>query len=284
MFSNKQIENVRDLRHLNDDEGRQRREQAMPQPYILVAANGARRGPRDHPALPVDTGSIAETARACFAAGADGLHLHVRDAKGWHTLDAGRYREALQELARTVPQMEIQITTEAAGIYDVPAQLDCLRQLRPGWASISVREIARAPELADRVYGTCADHGTRVQHILYDPTDAELLSRWQADGTVRPGQIDRLFVLGRYATGQGEGRAARPGDMDAFLTDTPPRIPWMACAFGAQEHACLLDAAARGGDLRVGFENGLTDADGIPWADNAASVAALIHALERSRT
>ena len=249
---------------------------AVRRPYILVAPNGARRGRQDHPTLPVDTDAIVATAQACFAAGAQGLHLHVRDAEGRHSLDAGRYREVLDELRRAVPRMDVQITTEAAGIYDVQAQLDCLEAVRPSWASISVREIARSPELADRVYGVCAAQGTRVQHILYDADDAALLALWRSQGIVRPEQNERLFVLGRYASGQ----VSRPGDLEQFM---PASAPWMVCAFGPQEHACLLAAAARGGDVRVGFENGLTDADGTPWADNAASVAALVKALERTR-
>jgi len=176
--------------------------QASSLPYVLVAPNGARRSHADHPALPVSTGEIVETAIACHAAGANGLHLHVRDGQGAHSLDAGRYREAMAELARTVPTMDVQITTEAAGIYDVSAQLECLQQVAPKWASISVREIARAPDLAPRVYALCAEQGTRVQHILYDSTDADLLERWQSDGIVRREQEDRLLVLGRYATGQ----------------------------------------------------------------------------------
>ncbi|WP_170367025.1 3-keto-5-aminohexanoate cleavage protein [Ruegeria arenilitoris] len=247
--------------------------QASSLPYVLVAPNGARRSHADHPALPVSTGEIVETAVACHAAGANGLHLHVRDGHGAHSLDAGRYREAMAELAGTVPTMDVQITTEAAGIYDVSAQLECLQQVAPKWASISVREIARAPDLAPRVYALCAEQGTRVQHILYGSTDADLLERWQSDGIVRREQEDRLLVLGRYATGQ----ESEPADLEAFPA---ARTPWMVCAFGRLEHACLAAAAARGGDVRVGFENSLTNSDGTRWTDNATSVAALIALLK----
>jgi len=144
-------------------------------PYILVAPTGARRGRRDHSELPVSMDQIVGVARACFAVGADGLHLHVRDAEGRHSLDGGLYLETIAELRQAVPKMDIQITTEAAGVFDVPAQFACLEQVRPEWASISVREISRSPEWADRVYGLCSDQGTRVQHILYDAEDAALL-------------------------------------------------------------------------------------------------------------
>jgi uncharacterized protein (DUF849 family) len=242
-------------------------------PYVLVAPNGARRGPSDHPELPVSIDQIVETAGACFAAGAHGLHLHIRDKQGQHSLDARQYLETMAELQRAVPEMDVQITTEAAGVFEVAAQLACLEEVQPGWASISVREIARSPEMAPRVYGLCAEQGTRVQHILYDAEDAALLTQWQKVGIVRDGQVDRLLVLGRYTSGQ----QSSPTDLDKFPTDVSP---WMVCAFGAQEHACLAYAARRGGDVRVGFENSLTDQNRNLWKDNAASVTALVAMLE----
>jgi uncharacterized protein (DUF849 family) len=223
--------------------------------------------------LPLRLAEIVETARLCHMAGANGLHLHIRDRDGRHSLDAGAYLEALAELKRTVPGMDIQVTTEAAGLFDVAAQLNCLKAVRPVWASISVREIARNPELAPKVYATCADQGTRVQHILYDAEDAKMLNMWQANGWVRDSQTDQLLVLGRYSFDQ----QSVPADLGLF-PDRPGS--WMVCAFGNKEHECLQAAAARGGDVRVGFENSLTNEDGLNWADNAASVAALVGALK----
>ncbi len=241
--------------------------------YVLVAPNGARRGHKDHREIPVSIDEIVENARACHTAGADGIHLHVRDKMGGHSLDAGLYREAIAELRRAAPQMDVQITTESAGVFDVQAQFDCLHRVHPEWASISVREIARTPELAPKVYALCEEQGTRVQHILYDAKDAELLTHWQASGVVGGDQVDRLLVLGRYSTTQ----ESTPDDLDAF-PECPDR--WMVCAFGAQEHLCLQRAAQRGGDVRVGFENSLTRSDGTAWEDNAASVTALIALLK----
>ena len=246
--------------------------------YVLVAPNGARRGHGDHSALPVTTAETVSTARACQQAGADGLHLHVRDQHGEHSLDQGRYRETLAELRQSVPGLDLQVSTEAAGIFDVASQLQCLEGLQPTWASISVREIARAPELAERVYGTCSGQGTRVQHILYNQADAALLARWQAKGIVRQEQVERLYVSGRYETDQEK----TPSQLSAWITDNTPSTPWMVCAFGANEHSCLLNAAELGADIRVGFENSLTDPKGSMWVDNATSVAALVHSLERA--
>lgn len=249
----------------------------MSRPFIMVAPNGARRGKADHPALPVTLTDILDTARACHLAGADGLHLHVRDADGRHTLDAGRYKEALTELGAQLPTLRIQITTEAAGLFDVRTQHACLRDVKPEWASISVREMARDPALAPRVYDLCAAQGTEVQHILYNADDAALLRDWWDRGIVHAHQTSAIYVLGRYATADGSS----PADIAPFRAALPQVTNWMVCAFGPQEHACLAAAAALGGNLRVGFENSLTAADGTPHIDNATSVATLCQMLER---
>ncbi len=248
----------------------------MHRTYLMVAPNGARQTKRDHPALPTTIAETVATATACHAAGADALHLHVRDNQGRHTLDAGLYSEALAELARAVPSMRIQVSTEAAGVFDVGAQLACLTTLRPAWASISVREIARSPDMAETVYAMCSDLGTEVQHILYDTTDIALLKNWQDQGIIRPEQKNVIFVLGRYSAGQ----TSSPGDLVPLRTALPQDGNWMVCAFGAQEHACLAAAAAQGGAVRVGFENSIHASDGTHHTDNASSVTMLRRTLE----
>ncbi|MEM8837336.1 MAG: 3-keto-5-aminohexanoate cleavage protein [Pseudomonadota bacterium] len=248
----------------------------MRKPLLMVAPNGARRGKAEHSLLPITIAETVEAAKQCYGAGAGALHLHVRDQDGGHSLDAGLYREALSELARKVPDMRVQITTEAAGIYGVSDQLNCLKRAAPSWASIAIREIAREPGLADAVYGTCRDNGTKVQHILFDAEDARFLEDWLDAGIVRDDQRSVLLVLGRYTAGQISDPAGLPPVLNAL-----PRVSeWMLCAFGRREHECLIAAARLGGDCRVGFENSLENSDGHIWANNAQSVATLSAELE----
>ena len=56
----------------------------------------------------------------------------------------------------------------------------------------------------------------------------------------------------------------------------------MVCAFGQPETACLLAAQARGGEMRIGFENNELHADGRRAASNAERVAALRAALAQT--
>jgi uncharacterized protein (DUF849 family) len=253
-----------------------------PLPRIMVAPNGATKTRADHPALPITVAQTVATARACFDAGADGIHAHVRDTEGRHVLDAGLYAELLAELARAVPDMAAQITTEAQGRYS-PAQQRAVVAAVPAATSVSValREMLTEddPAAARGFYHDCAARGVAVQHILYDLGNIDRLAAARAAGTVPGGACQVLLVLGRYTDGQ----RAVPADLTAphaRLMALLPDADWGLCAFGPAETACLVAAHRLGGKMRVGFENNLTNADGTRAADNAARVRDLRAALK----
>src|SRR6185369_8576303 len=106
---------------------------------VGVAPNGARKGKSDHPALPILPGELADCAAACLAEGATWLHLHVRDASGQHSLDAGHYREAIAAVRERVgTAMVLQITTESAGRFGPPVQMAVVDAVAPEAASVAV--------------------------------------------------------------------------------------------------------------------------------------------------
>ncbi|WP_297769170.1 3-keto-5-aminohexanoate cleavage protein [uncultured Roseovarius sp.] len=245
-------------------------------PALMVAPNGARRTKADHPALPMTLPEIVATARACAAEGADGLHLHLRDAQGRHVLDAGLYAEALAELRSAVPGMALQVTTEAVGLYASEHQRHVALHSGAGLVSIAPREIVTdtAQNIVMRFYQDCAERGIAVQHILYEAGDLELLRNVLPPTLFTAPDLQLIFVLGRYTAGQ----QSDPTDLEAFLkalTRENIAPDWALCAFGVAETACLCRAHHLGGKMRVGFENSLWHADGRVARDNADRVRAL---------
>jgi uncharacterized protein (DUF849 family) len=242
---------------------------------VTVAPNGARRNKADHPVLPISVAETAQAAKACFVAGADCIHLHVRDDNGQHSLDAGRYREAIAAIKQTAPAMTVQITTEAAGVFDVPAQYACLKQVRPKAVSVSVREMARDVVVAGKLYEFAAEAGIDLQHILYDVRDVVLLNEWRQSGIVARSLHSVLFVLGKYQPPV----LAQPKDLTVLLDATSDmKLNWTVCAFGKNELACMREALKHGGNIRVGFENNLQLPDGSVAPDNAQLVAHAVRA------
>lgn len=247
----------------------------------MVAPNGARKTKADHPGLPITLDEVIATAVACHAAGADGLHLHLRNKDGGHVLDAGLYREALNALRQAVPDMVLQITSEAVGIYAPAEQRKVVEQTRPEAASVALSEMLADGDRKEAVafYERCAQAGVAVQHILYGPQDLVAMSGLLEDGSISSDGLQLIFVLGRYAQDQ----QSTPADLDPFVMwqqQTCPSAQWAACAFGKQETDCLAAALSHGGHMRVGFENSFWNADGTIATSNAErvqEVAALMH-------
>jgi 3-keto-5-aminohexanoate cleavage enzyme len=246
---------------------------AFEEPLILtVAPNGARKTKADHPALPILPEELAAEAEACCAAGAAMIHLHVRDAKEGHSLDAGRYGEAIAAIRERVgDRIVIQMTTEAVGIYSPAEQMAAVRAVEPEGASLAVRELFGDPALEAEASRFCHEQNERgclAQYILYSDEDLVGFDRLVARGLIPPGRLFLLFVLGRYTPGQ----KSDPTDLLPYLARNSEGHRWAVCAFGAKEAACAGAALCLGGHVRVGFENNLRMADGSSAPSNAALV------------
>ncbi|MGN6286408.1 MAG: 3-keto-5-aminohexanoate cleavage protein [Afipia sp.] len=247
---------------------------------IMVAPNGARKGRADHPNLPITPDELANEAFACHAAGAGAIHLHVRDDQDKHTLDAARYRAAAQAVTRRVgPEMVVQITTEAVGMFSSQQQIDVVRAAQPEAVSIAPKELVpdASAEAAGRDFYAWA-HGERiaVQHIIYTVEEFDRFLDLTKRGIIPGRRHSLIFPLGRYAAGQ-ESDPAELIPFVARLRDNggADRFIWWVCAFGAAETPSLVAAAALGGHCRIGFENSFLNADGSRADHNAARVADL---------
>ena len=239
---------------------------------ITVAPNGAYKQRPDHPALPLTTTELGQTAKQCLDAGAAMIHMHIRDAEGRHSLDVQGYRDAQQAVKAAVgDELIIQITSEAARVYKAPEQIAMVTTLKPEAVSVGLREVDQ-PEIGEaglsQFFGWLAKERVMTQVIVYDVAD---LQRWQAlraQGVIPDAPWSLLFVLGRYSVGQ----TSEAKDLLPFVMAHTGTEPWSMCAFGAGEHACATTAAALGGHVRVGFENNLLLNNGQVAPDNAALV------------
>jgi 3-keto-5-aminohexanoate cleavage enzyme len=245
---------------------------------ITVAPNGARRIKSDHRAIPLSPAEIATEARACRDAGASILHLHVRDADGRHSLDPGRYREAIAAVRESC-DIVIQPTTERVGVFSPDDMMAVFRELRPEMITFNLNELHDPDDDAQHArvrdfLAEVAEAGTVPQYIVYSEAQVDMLKRWWEAGWLPQARPLILVVLGRYA-----GSISRPMDIIAYLPRIPEAWQWGLCAFGPPELACVVQAAIAGGHCRVGFENNIVAADGTPLKSNAEQVGRLARVL-----
>ena len=147
----------------------------------MVAPNGATRTKANHPST------------------ADGLHAHVRGAEGRHVLDAGPYAERLAELARSVPAMQVQITTAAVGRHSPAGQRRLVERLLPDLVSIALREIIAEPDhsFTRQFSAVCTQADIAVQDVLYVPADVDLFGQFVNSGFIPNSSLQVMRVLGR---------------------------------------------------------------------------------------
>ena len=239
----------------------------------MVAPNGARPMKKDHPKVPITISEIVETGKECFKAGANAIHFHMRDKKEQHVLDSGLCNEALKELHKQVPEMHLQITTEAVVKYSPEQMRKLAYDVLPPGISISIREMipSRQPTQEDvKFYNKLTDAETKIQHICYSPKDVDLLSRLLEKSKLSKTGVWCMFVIGHYS-----GKVSNPKDIPPFIESARANnidADWAVCAFAKEEISCLQTAINLGGKIRVGFENSMLMPDGSIAPNNEAKV------------
>ena len=245
---------------------------------IMVAPNGARKTRLDHPNLPVSIEATVNEALSCFEAGASVLHAHVRGSEDEHVLDFGRYRELLAEMSVRVPDMLVQITSEAVGRYSPQEQVACIQAVKPKMTSMALREITsnfKQPDIARVFFEWCAEAGVHLQHIVYSAEELDRFVEFRRQGVIPETHRCVLFVLGSYAA----DFQSDPGDLEPFLERDLDGLDWFTCAFGSLEQECVMKAIQQDGHARVGFENNLRLPDGEIAQSSAALVSSLSEAI-----
>ena len=190
------------------------------------------------------------------------------------------YIATIDALQTTVgDRLIIQITSESAQKYSPAEQIRCIKTVNPQSVSIALREIIPTPgdaKAAQALFDWCAEEQIRIQYILYNETELLSYLDYVAMGLIPAAPHFLLFVLGRYQPNQ-RSRAQDLSLFTQYLADVT--VPWMVCAFGATEQTRLLEAAAKGGHMRQGFENNLLTTTGKTAKDNTQQLLGTITAL-----
>jgi uncharacterized protein (DUF849 family) len=235
---------------------------------LEAALNGAR--PRSaHPALPLSPEELVRAALEAAQAGADAVHMHVRDRDGHETL-------AATDLARTVTEVRranvpIGIST---GAWIVPDPLERLAAVRkwsvlPDFASVNFDEPG-ATELAMLLL----ERGVGVE--------AGIANRDAAEELVRSGLAQRclriLLEPGEPTTGAALRSVA---EAEAVLDAAGVQRPRLLHGMDATAWTLLEIAGERRYQTRIGLEDTLTLPNGEVAAGNGELVRVARQRLSR---
>jgi uncharacterized protein (DUF849 family) len=240
---------------------------------ITVAPTGAESAKSDVPALPVTLDELVTTAKACQAAGAGVIHVHVRDAEARPTLDLGHVRAAISAV-REATDLVVQVSTGGAVTDPESARvavLDCdpdAASLTCGTVNFGTDVFMNPWSLVERLYLDMREREIVPEFECFDLGHIATLQRLlDTHGAPYGGHVHADLVMGVPG--------GMPGTVEALVTCVhalPKGATFAATGVGRTTLPVMFAALASGGHLRVGMEDTLTFAPGRPVRDNSELV------------
>ena len=252
---------------------------------ITVAPTGAESAKADVPALPCSLDELVSTAKACQAAGAALIHVHIRDDEAQPTLDVGRLAASVEAI-REATDLVVQVSSGGAVTDSYDARLGVL-DANPDGASLTCgtvnfgQDVFMNPwDLIERLYLAMREREIVPEFELFDLGHVTTMRRLlDKHGAPYGGHVHADLVMGVPGGMPGTIQA-----LTAAVQALPAEATWSATGVGRTTIPIMLAALAGGGHLRVGLEDTLTFAPGRPVRDNAELVeraAALAHLAQR---
>ena len=268
---------------------------------ITCAITGAIHTPTMSPHLPITPDEITSEAIAAAEAGAAILHLHARNP------ETGQPDQTPEAFGRFLPRIKqgtdaaINITTGGSPFMQVEERVRPAAKFKPEVASLNMgsmnfglyhllakydefkfewernhleatRDLVFRNTFKDIEYilQTCYDNGTRFEFECYDIAHLYNLNHFADRGLVKP----PFFVQSVFGLLGGIG--SHPEDV-AHMKRTADRLfgsdyRWSVLGAGAAQLRVAAQAAALGGNIRVGLEDSLWAGKGKMATSNAEQV------------
>jgi 3-keto-5-aminohexanoate cleavage enzyme len=246
----------------------------MSKTLITVAPTGAETAKSQCPQLPTTLDELVETAQRCEAAGAGLIHVHIRDADHQPTLDAQRLRDTVAAL-REKTSLVVQLSTGGAVTDPLADRLRVLDadpdscSLTMGTVNFGDGVFMNPWPFVTELYQLTQDRGVVPEFELFDLGHVAALHRLlDKFGPPFGGRVHCDFVMG--VPGGMPGTAAA---LVAAVAALPSGVTsWSATGIGRTALPVAMTALACGGHLRVGMEDVLTLARGVPVEHNVQLV------------
>jgi len=241
---------------------------------ITVAPTGAETTKADCPQLPTTLDELVATAKACEAAGAAMIHVHIRDEQHRPTLDLGRLTDTVVALKEST-DLVVQLSTGGSVHDPLETRLKVL-DAQPDSCSLTMGTTNFGDDVflnpwpfVCELYQLSQDRGVVPEFELFDLGQVHALSRLlDRYGLPAGGKVHVDLVMGVPGGMNGTTDA-----LVAAVSDLPGAVTsWSATGIGRSTLSVMLAALSKGGHLRVGMEDVLMISRGVPVESNAQLV------------
>jgi uncharacterized protein (DUF849 family) len=271
--------------------------------FITCAVTGAGDTAGRSPLVPVAPDQIATAAVEAARAGAAIAHIHVRDPEtGKGARDPNLYREVVERVRAADVDVVLNLTAgmggdlvlggddaplphDAAGTDMVGAQERLLHvaDLRPeictldcgtmNFAAGGDYVMVNTPGMLRAMARRVQELGVRPELEVFDTGHLVMVKQLIADGLIDPPPLIQL------CTGIPYGAPDDPGTLLAMRNQLPQDAVFSAFSIGRMQLPFVALAPLVGGNVRVGLEDNLMLARGVP-ATNAQLVERAVQILQ----
>jgi len=245
---------------------------------VTVAPTGAETSKSDCPQLPTTLAELVETAQRCQAAGAAMIHVHIRDDEHRPTLDVKRLTDTVDALHERT-DLVVQLST-GGSVHDPLENRLKVLDAQPDSCSLTMGTtnfgddvfLNPWPFITD-LYQLSQEREVVPEFELFDLGHVRALHRLlDSYGLPYGGRVHCDLVMGVPG--------GMPGTTDALVAAVnalPAAVTsWSATGIGRSTLPVALAALSKGGHLRVGMEDVLTLAKGVPVEHNAQLVERVV--------
>ncbi len=237
---------------------------------VTVAPTGAETTKADCPQLPTTLAELVTAAQECEEAGAAMVHVHIRDDDHAPTLDGQRLADTVAAL-HAETELVVQLST-GGSVHDPLEQRLKVLDAAPDSCSLTMGTTNFGDDVFSNpwpfvcdLYQLSQEREVVPEFELFDLGHVAALTRLlKTYGLPYGGKVHCDFVMGVPG--------GMPGTADALVAGVaalPPEVTsWGATGIGRTTLAVGLAALSKGGHLRVGMEDVLTLARGVPVQSN----------------
>ncbi len=234
---------------------------------IITAALTGAMTPKDmNPHIPVTPEEIAEDAYKCWQAGAAVVHLHMRDDKGFGTMDKEKFKQTIALIkAKKDCDVVINCTTSGDNRASYEDRMAHLPYVKPEMASFDAGSFNwmpfgifdNSPQFLEPLGNTMKEHGIKPEFEIFDSGFMEIVKYYAKKGVLQA-PYHYQFVLGVLGGMDGTVKNLQ------FLHDMlPENATWSAFALGKNHLPIMYTTLALGGHLRVGLEDNVYYSKGV---------------------
>ena len=226
---------------------------------ITVAITGSVPKKIDNPTIPISVSEQIESTRKCYEAGASLVHLHVRNDDESPSSDVNKFKELLDGIKESCPNMIIQFSTGGRGRSH--EERGAMLYLKPDMASLATGSVnfpssiyENPPSLINDLAHSMLNNSIKPEVEIFDLAMLYNAIEMVKDGLlIEPIHVQFVFGIRNALPAKKNILEFQISELKKFL----PQSTWTAAGLGKSQLIVNEWSLELGGHCRTGLEDNI---------------------------